>query len=296
MQYVFTAHPLNGGAVQLFTVLKPRVALTGLAPATQYEISVVGLRGGVRSPASNTGSFVTPALGGPVIVCQSLTTTTADVTIMPPPGHSRPWPSYSVVLLPLSGAPPLGISVACATPRRCSVSGLQPQTTYIATATGVELGANGTAVRSPSSNEYIFTTPPAPLLISAVAWGSTTGQAIAAGALGEVYSQVRGVLLLPACRGRATPAARCSHCRGACCWIAPHAAPAAPGMQWVFTAVPATGGSNTVVRNGAPVARFYALEPSTTYTVTGVGVLSDGRFTPAPNSLTFSTPSARQAG
>lgn len=55
------------------------------------------------------------------------------------------------------------------------------------------------------------------------------------------------------------------------------------------------GGKGTEVKNGAPVARFYGLKPSTGYTVTVVGILSDGRVTPAENSLTFLTPSDRQA-
>lgn len=68
-----------------------------------------------------------------------------------------------------------------------------------------------------------------------------------------------------------------------------------PCPQWIFTAAPLAGGKSVVVKNGAPIARFYGLTPSTRYTVTVMGILSDGQQTPADNTLTFSTPSDRHA-
>lgn len=63
-QYTFTARPLGGGALVVVISPTPAVVFTGLLPATQYEVSMVGtLPDGSTVPAPNTISFVTPADG-----------------------------------------------------------------------------------------------------------------------------------------------------------------------------------------------------------------------------------------
>lgn len=63
-QYTFAARPLAGGAVVVIISATPSVVFTGLLPATQYEVSLVGtLPDGSSVPAPNTISFVTPADG-----------------------------------------------------------------------------------------------------------------------------------------------------------------------------------------------------------------------------------------
>ena len=65
LQYTFTVTPLNGGPALVFNSTTPtNVNFTGLTPATQYEVSVVGTRpNGSITPPSNTLNFVTPAAG-----------------------------------------------------------------------------------------------------------------------------------------------------------------------------------------------------------------------------------------
>ncbi|KAI7839474.1 hypothetical protein COHA_006741 [Chlorella ohadii] len=93
-----------------------------------------------------------------------------------------------------------------------------------------------------------------PVLTFATAFGPTTGQALAAGAAGVTYT------------------------------------------SWIFTAT-APDGSKVSVTSLIPDARWgttaaTALRPSTTYTVSVVGVQADGQAVPASNTLPMITPAA----
>lgn len=243
---MFTVRPLNGGVPREVVSFKPQVGFSGLSDCVQYEVTVVGFRGGAKSPVSNAARFVTPAGGCPSNVGKSLTTTTADVVITPP-SKGGPWQSYNVLLWPVGGPQGLSVQLSCTTPQRCPVSGLRPLTTYIVTSVAVKRDASGATVRSPRSNEDAFTTPPAPVLISAVAWGSTTGQASASGALGETYAQVRccrGEAVQGPCRGRAAKPSSwrrlAAGCRLADAWLPlpPACSGSSPPPRWAAARAP----------------------------------------------------------
>lgn len=62
--YTFTVTPLDGGDPLTFNSTTRDVDFTGLTPATQYEVVVVGTKpDGTTTPPSNTLAFVTPAAG-----------------------------------------------------------------------------------------------------------------------------------------------------------------------------------------------------------------------------------------
>jgi len=64
LQYIFTITPANGGPSITLKSPTPNIPLTGLAPSTQYKVTVVGLKvGGGYTPPSNTLSFVTAPAG-----------------------------------------------------------------------------------------------------------------------------------------------------------------------------------------------------------------------------------------
>lgn len=66
-QYLFTAASPSGAPSATSTVANPLTGrFTGLRPATQYDVSVVGYTGTKPSPPSNTLSFVTPAANAPL--------------------------------------------------------------------------------------------------------------------------------------------------------------------------------------------------------------------------------------
>ena len=63
-KYTFTVTPLDGGAPLTFNTTTPDAVFTGLKPASQYKVSVVGTKSdGTATPPSNTLTFVTPAAG-----------------------------------------------------------------------------------------------------------------------------------------------------------------------------------------------------------------------------------------
>jgi len=115
-------------------------------------------------------------------------TTTADIAITPPPGG--PWQSYDLTVCPIGG-PQSGCKTqtcpAGTTTTTCLVTGLTPETTYVATAVAIK--PDGT--RSPPSNEDTFTTLAEPILTSAESFGPTTGQATATGPADANYTQWR---------------------------------------------------------------------------------------------------------
>ena len=184
-KYIFTARPLNGGQPKVVEAAGPQAAFVQLTPATQYEVTVVGVANGAKSPTSNSVRFVTPAAGTPANAAKSLTSNVAEVVITPPL-IGGPWTSFEVTVCPIGGPQVLCIKTTCTSPTKCKLSGLRAMTTYVVSSVALKT-VNGQIVRSPRSNEDTFTTPAVPLLVSAQAWGATTGQATATGALGEQY-------------------------------------------------------------------------------------------------------------
>ena len=82
---MFTARPLGGGAAANSTVADPLAgAFSGLQPSTQYDVTVVGVRAGGRSPTSNRLSFVTPAANAPVNKGTALSPYVVRVRLTPP--------------------------------------------------------------------------------------------------------------------------------------------------------------------------------------------------------------------
>lgn len=135
LQYTFTVTPLSGGANLTFTSATADVNMTGLAPATQYLVVVVGaISGGGTTPPSNTLSFVTPAAGAPTLDASPVSPYQGSVVVAPPAGG--PWDSYSLVLCPVGGPAADCVQATCPagpTPSTCPVSGLTPETSYVTT-------------------------------------------------------------------------------------------------------------------------------------------------------------------
>lgn len=135
LQYTFTVIPLNGDANLTFTSADPIVSFTGLAPATQYEVVVVGaLSTGGSTPPSNTLTFVTPAAGAPAVDASPVSPTQGSVVVTPPAGG--PWDTYHLVLCPVGGPAAACVLATCPagpTPSTCPVGGLTPETSYVAT-------------------------------------------------------------------------------------------------------------------------------------------------------------------
>ena len=64
VQYTVTATPVNGGAPVTLTVSSPSATLSGLAPGTQYRVTVAGkLANGQSSAASPPVLMTMPASG-----------------------------------------------------------------------------------------------------------------------------------------------------------------------------------------------------------------------------------------
>ena len=111
----------------------------------------------------------------------------ADVSVTPPPGT---WANYEVTLCPVAGPSTDCVKSTCvASPanKTCPVTGLNPETTYSAQVIPVK--ADGT--KGTRSNEDIITTPSAPKLTSAEAYGPTAGLATATSPSGLAYTQWR---------------------------------------------------------------------------------------------------------
>ena len=60
--------------------------------------------------------------------------TTAEVTVTPPAGG--PWSSYDVTLCPVGGPASECVTTTCTTPAKCPVTDLNPDTSYVTTASG----------------------------------------------------------------------------------------------------------------------------------------------------------------
>ena len=185
-KYIFTARPLNGGQPIVVEAATPQAAFAQLTPATQYEVTVVGVASGVKSPASSSLRFVTPTADTPANIGRSLTTQTGVVAVTPP--ATKGFTSYEVTACPVGGPDTLCVKTTCATPAKCDLNNLRQLTSYNVWTVGLTT-ANGQVVRNPRSNEDTFTTPPRPTLISAVAEGPTTALAVGTGAIGEKYKE-----------------------------------------------------------------------------------------------------------
>ncbi|KAL4448135.1 hypothetical protein ABPG75_005354 [Micractinium tetrahymenae] len=253
IRYTFTATPQDGASSVVVMSTAPEVEFANLRPSTQYTVVVVGTMSfGGTTPRSNALTFVTPAFGAPKAAGKASSPTTADIGVKPPVGG--PWLAYGLTLCPVGGPKTKCVTAgpcpAATGPSACPVQGLQPGTSYVVKV--VARKADGTT--SPPSNEDIFTTPDAPLLTSALAWGPTTGQATASGSAGMAFASWKFL-------------------------ARPIAGDGASGAT-----VPASG--------PAPDVRFYGLAPNTKYEVSVVGITPDGKQVPAPNKLSFTTPRA----
>ncbi|PRW45179.1 lactation elevated 1 [Chlorella sorokiniana] len=106
-QYIFTAKPLGGGASLTSKVSNPRNGqFSGLLPSTQYDVTVVGVRNGVASPASNKLSFVTPAANAPLNTGVAKNPSTVIVKLFAPtlpPLNGGAWVKFDVTLCPIAG-------------------------------------------------------------------------------------------------------------------------------------------------------------------------------------------------
>ncbi|KAL4434282.1 hypothetical protein ABPG75_000723 [Micractinium tetrahymenae] len=133
-QYTFTVTPLDGGSSLTFTGSTPVAIFNGLKPATPYQVSVVGSKaGGGTTPTSNTLTFVTPAAGSPAVDGTAAGPTTASIAVTPPPGT---WASFNLTLCPVGGsqADCMAATWPAAAPSAstCPVTGLDPETSYVA--------------------------------------------------------------------------------------------------------------------------------------------------------------------
>ncbi|PSC67794.1 bifunctional dihydrofolate reductase-thymidylate synthase, partial [Micractinium conductrix] len=157
--------------------LNPRALITGLLPATTYEMHVVGVHAdGTQSPASNSLTLTTPPIGAPVILSAKPADSTTAVLVLQPPQTEQAVVGYTASLcLPGGGANCQGSS---GTTSPMLLEGLSPGATYEVTAQAL-LSGGGT---TPPSNTLSFTMPPlgAPALLAAEATGATTATASAA--------------------------------------------------------------------------------------------------------------------
>lgn len=100
--------------------------------------------------------------------------------VVTPPSAGGPFDSYELELCPTNPAAPCFIHSCTPTATypaafTCKVDGLNPSTTYSVTAVAIK----GTDWRSLPSNMPSFTTPSAPVLTEAEAYGPTTGMVTA---------------------------------------------------------------------------------------------------------------------
>ena len=68
----------------------------------------------------------------PAVDAEPTGPTSGEVSITPPAGG--PYPYYEVTLCPVGGPASECVTTRCTTPAACPVSGLTPETTYVATA------------------------------------------------------------------------------------------------------------------------------------------------------------------
>lgn len=157
-RYVFTARPLSGGPSATSDVAGPLLGkFTGLTPATQYEVKVVGYKNGVASPASNILFFVTPADNAPANTGQPTSPNQAIITVVPPsipPPNGGTWTSFIIKICPIRGPAASCFKQTC-TSIKCTVKGLSPLTTYNTETTAVSPSGD----QSPPSTTDSFTTP-----------------------------------------------------------------------------------------------------------------------------------------
>ena len=71
----------------------------------------------------------------PAINAEPTGPTSAEVSVTPPPGG--PWSSYDVTLCPIGGPASECVTTKCTTPASCPVTGLNPDTSYVTTASTV---------------------------------------------------------------------------------------------------------------------------------------------------------------
>ena len=153
--YILTLSPVGGGSPITVTSSTPIVEVAGLTPSTIYTVTAVAtLPGGTTMPVEGTRMVSTPA--GPRSPAFNTATptspTTAAVTIAPPTSGPVPT-SYTVTLTPDGGVSP--ITLICANPDDCPITGLTHDTTYIVSAVG-NLPGGGT---TPASGTTSITTP-----------------------------------------------------------------------------------------------------------------------------------------
>ncbi|PRW20326.1 heat shock 90C isoform B [Chlorella sorokiniana] len=106
-KYVFTADPPSGAPNATSTVTDPlKGSFSGLRPATQYDVTVVGLNGATPTRPSNTLSFVTPAANAPLNTGTPRSPTQVLVKVVPPtipPINGGSWVTFAVTLCPIAG-------------------------------------------------------------------------------------------------------------------------------------------------------------------------------------------------
>ena len=135
--YTVTLTPAGGGSPIKVTCANPDdCPVTGLTPDTTYTVVAVGnLPGGGTTPASGTGSIITPTSGAngtdpsPRITDTAATSPFAGTVSIAAPASGPQPTNYTVTLTPIDGGAP--ITVTCSTPASCPVTGLTPDTTYL---------------------------------------------------------------------------------------------------------------------------------------------------------------------
>ena len=153
--YTVTLTPVGGGTPITVTSPTPIVDFSGLTPNTTYTVTATAtLPDGTVEPVIGAPTISTPAsYNAPALTTATPTgPTTGAVTIDPPNTPVQPT-SYTVTLVPVGGGTP--ITVTCANPNDCPVTGLTPDTTYAVTAVG-NLPGGGT---TPASGVASLTTP-----------------------------------------------------------------------------------------------------------------------------------------
>ena len=153
--YTVRATPVGGGSAVAVTCATPDCTLTGLKPGTDYTLSVTGIDtlSGKPTPPSPEESITTPAAGAPALNAE--VTGSGSISVDVSPTSSGVTGPYTLTATPIGGGTP--ISVTCAVPYDCVLTGLAPGTTYDVTATAT--AASGQ--RTPASAPTTLTTPAA---------------------------------------------------------------------------------------------------------------------------------------
>ena len=143
--YTVTATPIGGGSPITVTCATPDCPVTGLAPGTTYEVTATGTGpSGAPTPVSPPETVTTPAAGSPVVDVQAVGPTSVAVDVTPASGTGGP---YTITATPVGGGSP--VVITC--PSDCTLTGLDPNTTYAVTVSGTDSAGKPTPPSAPDT-------------------------------------------------------------------------------------------------------------------------------------------------